>query len=102
MPPLALELAGQVPDLDTVLVPVGGGGLIAGIAAWFAGAVRVVGVEPVGAPTLTMARAHGAPVDTSTTSFSSTTSRSWTLVGRSGSSSAWWPSPLHRSGSPRC
>lgn len=63
---LALELAEQVPDLDTVLVPVGGGGLIAGIAAWFAGAVRVVGVEPVGAPTLTMARAHGAPVDAPT------------------------------------
>jgi threonine dehydratase len=60
---VALELSGQVGELDTVLVPVGGGGLIAGIASWFAGAVRVVGVEPEGAPTLTYARAQGEPVD---------------------------------------
>jgi threonine dehydratase len=60
---VALELAGQVGDLDTVLVPVGGGGLIAGIAAYFAGTVRVVGVEPDGAPTLTYARAQGGPAD---------------------------------------
>ncbi len=68
---LALELAGQAPQmgpemgraLDTVLVPVGGGGLIGGIAAYFAGAVRVIGVEPDGAPTLTRARAEGRPAD---------------------------------------
>jgi threonine dehydratase len=80
---LALELAGQAaeldaggPDtggldtggldtggLDTVLVPVGGGGLIGGIASWFAGSVRVIGVEPDGAPTLTRARAEGRPAD---------------------------------------
>jgi threonine dehydratase len=60
---LALELDGQARPLDTVLVPVGGGGLIAGIAAYFAGTVRVIGVEPDGAPTLTRARAAGAPVD---------------------------------------
>ncbi|HXP18617.1 MAG TPA: threonine/serine dehydratase [Streptosporangiaceae bacterium] len=60
---LALELAGQVTDLDTVLVPVGGGGLIGGIAAYFAGRVRVVGVEPAGAPTLTTALAAGGPAD---------------------------------------
>jgi threonine dehydratase len=60
---LALELSGQVSDLDTVLVPVGGGGLISGVASWFAGTVRVVGVEPDGAPTLTYARAEGRPVD---------------------------------------
>jgi threonine dehydratase len=60
---LGLELAGQGGDLDTVLVPVGGGGLIAGIAAWFAGAVHVIGVEPGGAPTLTRARAEGRPAD---------------------------------------
>jgi threonine dehydratase len=60
---LALELAEQVSELDTVLVPVGGGGLIAGIASWFAGSVRVVGVEPDGAPTLSYARAEGQPVD---------------------------------------
>ena len=67
---LALELAGQVPEmgtaLDTVLVPVGGGGLIGGIAGYFAGTapkIRVVGVEPDGAPTLTRARAEGRPAD---------------------------------------
>jgi threonine dehydratase len=60
---LALELAEQVRELDTVLVPVGGGGLIAGIASWFAGTARVVGVEPDGAPTLSYARAEGRPVD---------------------------------------
>src|SRR5580693_8828602 len=60
---VALELSGQVDGLDTVLVPVGGGGLISGIASWFAGAVRVVGVEPEGAPTLTYARARGEPAD---------------------------------------
>jgi threonine dehydratase len=60
---LALELAGQAGDLDTVLVPVGGGGLIGGIAAYLAGAARVIGVEPDGAPTLTRARAEGRPVD---------------------------------------
>jgi len=64
---LALELAEQAaragPELDTVLVPVGGGGLIGGIASWFAGATRVIGVEPDGAPTLTRARAEGRPAD---------------------------------------
>ncbi|TQM37288.1 threonine/serine dehydratase [Pseudonocardia cypriaca] len=63
---LGLELAEQAPELDTVLVPVGGGGLIAGVAAWFGDAVRVVGVEPTDAPTLTRARAAGAPVDAPT------------------------------------
>jgi len=60
---LALELDDQAGPLDTVLVPVGGGGLIAGIASYFAGAARIIGVEPDGAPTLARARAAGAPVD---------------------------------------
>ena len=65
---LALEVAGQASQLetgglDTVLVPVGGGGLIGGIASWFAGSARVIGVEPEGAPTLTRARAEGRPAD---------------------------------------
>ena len=60
---IAVELAQQAPHLDTVLVAVGGGGLIAGIAAWYAGAVRVVGVEPREAPTLTDALRAGRPVD---------------------------------------
>jgi threonine dehydratase len=60
---LGLELAEQAADLDTVLVPVGGGGLLAGVASWFTGGVRVIGVEPEGAPTLSYARAAGQPVD---------------------------------------
>jgi threonine dehydratase len=60
---LAKELAEQVPTLDTVLVAVGGGGLIGGVAAWFEGKVKVVGVEPLEAPTLTNALAAGHPVD---------------------------------------
>jgi threonine dehydratase len=60
---LALELEQQIPHLDTVLVSVGGGGLIAGIAAWYAGRVKVVGVEPLASPTLTKALEAGRPVD---------------------------------------
>ena len=58
-----LEIEDQIPDLDTLLVAVGGGGLIAGIAAWFGDKVRVVGVEPEASPTLTMALQAGEPVD---------------------------------------
>ncbi len=61
------ELEEQAPDLDSVLVAVGGGGLIGGIAAWHAGAgresPRLVGVEPELAPTLTRALEAGRPVD---------------------------------------
>ena len=60
---LALELAAQAPGLDTVLVPVGGGGLIAGVSAWYGSAIRVVGVEPVLAPTLSEALEAGKPID---------------------------------------
>jgi len=60
---VGLELDHQAPNLDTVLVAVGGGGLIGGVASWYAGATRVVGVEPVDAPTLTRALAEGRPVD---------------------------------------
>jgi threonine dehydratase len=60
---IALELTQQAPVLDTLLVAVGGGGLIGGIAAFFAGSVRVVGVEPEGAPTLYKALEAGKPVD---------------------------------------
>jgi len=60
---LGLELDRQAPDIDTVLVSVGGGGLIAGIAAWYAGRIKVIGVEPAAAPTLTRALAAGHPVD---------------------------------------
>jgi threonine dehydratase len=60
---LGLELEDQVGVPDAVLAAVGGGGLIGGIAAWFAGRTRVIGVEPELAPTLAHALAAGAPVD---------------------------------------
>ncbi len=60
---LALELEQQAPDLDTLLVAVGGGGLIAGIAAWYAGRIKVIGVEPFAAPTLAKAFEAGEPID---------------------------------------
>ena len=60
---LGLELEAEAPDVDTLLVAVGGGGLIGGIAAWYAGRVRVVAVESDGAPTLHAAFAAGGPVD---------------------------------------
>jgi threonine dehydratase len=57
------EIEEQANDLDTLLVAVGGGGLIGGVAAWYAGKVRIVAVEPELAPTLHTARAAGQPVD---------------------------------------
>jgi threonine dehydratase len=63
---LALELQQQAPELDTVLVAVGGGGLIGGIAAWYESKTRVVAVEPEGAPTLAEALKAGQPVDAPT------------------------------------
>jgi threonine dehydratase len=60
---VGLEFEQQAPDLDTVLVAVGGGGLVGGMAAWYAGRTRVIGVEPSAAPTLTMALQAGRPVD---------------------------------------
>jgi threonine dehydratase len=60
---LGLELEEQAPQLDTVLVAVGGGGLIGGVAAWYEGKVKIVGVEPEAAPTLERALAAGRPVD---------------------------------------
>ncbi len=60
---LAREWQAQSPALDTVLIAVGGGGLIGGMAAWYGGAVRVIGVEPETAPSLERAMAAGEPVD---------------------------------------
>jgi threonine dehydratase len=60
---LGMELEEQAPDIDTLLVAVGGGGLIGGIAAWYAGRIKVIGVEPVASPTLTKALEAGYPVD---------------------------------------
>lgn len=60
-----LEILEDAPDVETILVPVGGGGLIAGIAAAVAAvrpAVEVIGVEPAGAPKLSRALEAGKPV----------------------------------------
>jgi threonine dehydratase len=60
---LGIELEQDAPEIDTLLVAVGGGGLIGGIAAWFAGRRRVLAVEPEQSPTLHAALAAGGPVD---------------------------------------
>jgi threonine dehydratase len=60
---VGLELQQQYPQLDTLLVAVGGGGLIGGIAAWYAGKIKLIGVEPEAAPTLANALNAGRPVD---------------------------------------
>jgi threonine dehydratase len=60
---VGLELEEQASSITTLLVAVGGGGLIAGIAAWYQGRIKVVGVEPELAPTLTRALEAGRPVD---------------------------------------
>jgi threonine dehydratase len=66
---IGLELSQQAPELDSLLVAVGGGGLIGGIAAWYAGRIKVIGVEPVDAPTLTRGLAAGQPADAPTGSI---------------------------------
>src|SRR5262245_14793286 len=60
---VGLEWEEDAPDLDTVLVAVGGGGLIAGIAAWYGKRVKVVGVEPEGSRALHASLEAGKPVD---------------------------------------
>ena len=64
---LGAELEAQAPEADSGLIAVGGGGLLGGVAAWYAGAVgrkpRLIGVEPELSPTLTRALAAGRPVD---------------------------------------
>jgi threonine dehydratase len=66
---VGLELASQAPEATSVLVGVGGGGLVAGVATAYSGvpaSARVVGVEPEDAPTMTAALAAGCPVDAPT------------------------------------
>jgi threonine dehydratase len=60
---MARELDQQAPGLDTVLVAVGGGGLIAGAASWFQGRVKVVSVEPSTIPAMRTAIDAGHPVE---------------------------------------
>jgi threonine dehydratase len=57
------EFEADAPDLTHILVATGGGGLIGGIAAWYAGAAQIVSVEPEGCPALHNALAAGQPVD---------------------------------------
>jgi len=58
-----LEFEDQDPTIDTLLVAVGGGGLIGGVAAWYSGRIKIIGVEPEAAPTLARALEAGRPVD---------------------------------------
>src|SRR5215475_9208653 len=60
---IGLEIERQTPNLDTLLVAVGGGGLIGGVAGWYAGDIKIIGVEPEAAPTLHRAFEAGQPVD---------------------------------------
>jgi threonine dehydratase len=60
---VGMEFEEQDAKLDTLLVGVGGGGLIGGIGAWYEGRVKIIGVEPEAAPTLERALAAGKPVD---------------------------------------
>lgn len=57
------EFEADAPDLTHILVATGGGGLIGGIAAWYAGAAQIVSVEPEGCPGLHNALMAGQPVD---------------------------------------
>jgi threonine dehydratase len=60
---LGLELEEQDPKLDSLLVAVGGGGLIGGVAAWYQNRLKLISVEPMEAPTLNLALNAGRPVD---------------------------------------
>jgi threonine dehydratase len=60
---VGMEFEEQDAQLDTLLVAVGGGGLIGGIGAWYGGRLKIIGVEPEAAPTLERALAAGKPVD---------------------------------------
>jgi threonine dehydratase len=63
---VGLEIEADAPDADTLLLAVGGGGLIGGVASWLGGRTRIVAVESDGAPTLHAAFAAGQPVDAPT------------------------------------
>jgi threonine dehydratase len=60
---VGMELEHDLPDADTLLIAVGGGGLIGGIAAWYTGLIRIVAIESEQAPNLHRALAAGQPVD---------------------------------------
>lgn len=60
---LGLEWEEQAPELDSLLIAVGGGGLISGVTAWFAGRKKVIAVEPDGSRALNAALEAGGPID---------------------------------------
>lgn len=60
---VGLEFEEQYPNLDSLLVAVGGGGLIGGVAAWYRNKIKIIAVEPLAAPTLQRALQAGQPVD---------------------------------------
>jgi len=60
---VGLEFEADRPEIDTLLVATGGGGLIGGIAAWYAGRIQIISVEPELAPTLHDALKAGHPID---------------------------------------
>ncbi len=60
---VSLEFEQQYPRLDILLVSVGGGGLIGGVASWYGSKIKLIGVEPEAAPTLSNALNAGHPVD---------------------------------------
>ena len=126
---IGMELSEQCPGADTVMVAVGGGGLVGGVAAWYANEARVVGVEPETSPTMSAALAAGGPVDvevygvaadslgaasgrrswrTRSATDSSTawspcrTRRSTRRSGACGGTCTWWRSPARRRRWPRC
>jgi threonine dehydratase len=63
---VGFEIEADAPDADTLLLAVGGGGLIGGVASWLGGRMKIVAVESDGAPTLHAALAAGQPVDAPT------------------------------------
>ncbi|MFD2263081.1 threonine/serine dehydratase [Lacibacterium aquatile] len=61
---VGLEFEEQAPEVDTILVAVGGGGLIGGMASWYRGRKKLIAIEPASAPTYAEALKAGQPVDT--------------------------------------
>ncbi len=60
---VGLELEAQAPNIDTLLIAVGGGGLIGGIASWYESRIRIIGVEPETSKALHSALDAGKPID---------------------------------------
>jgi threonine dehydratase len=66
---VGLEILEDLPDVETIVVPIGGGGLISGVAVAAAGRARVIGVEPEGSTAMHSALAAGERVDVTPSSI---------------------------------